>query len=353
MKSRHIRRVVNFAIGFVLAVLLLWVFFKDADWAEVGRAAVEANVLLLALAFIGHVVSLVLRSWRWQILLSPVKPDLPFYASWRFLNIGFAVSSILPGRIGEVLRPYLLARDQGARFTSAFATVVTERIVDMLMVLLMLSTVFIFPGVLGPDPDHPIVATLQVVGLIALVVTVAAILFLTLLKMRTDLAKRIMRVLTRPLPEKLSDALVRIVQAFSDGIGGLRGWRQVGGLILSTLLNWFIVIPLSFWFALTAFGISVPFHFILFLLAVVALGVVVPTPAGTGTYHAAVIAVMQYLWLVDSGKTLSFAIVNHLINFSPVVIIGVFYLLRGGINIFSAADRASAIDSEPDETIES
>jgi uncharacterized protein (TIRG00374 family) len=345
MAKEQIGRLINFTIGFGLAALLLWFFLKDADWTAVGGAISRANVLLLLAALAGHVVSLLIRTWRWRLLLWPVKAGIPYGPVWRYLNIGFAVISLLPGRIGELLRPLLLARDQGISFTSTFATVVTERVVDLLMVLALFSTLFVFPEVLGlrtSDPDISLlIGTIKGFGLVALIVAAVAIVFLVLLKLKTDWALKTVGFLTRPFPQRISDSLIRIVQAFADGLGGLRGFRQVGGLIAGTLLNW-LVVTTSFWLALLGFGFSeVPFHHTFFLLAIVALGVVVPTPAGTGTYHAAVIVVAGSLWGLPYNQVVSYAIVNHLITFAPSVIFGVYYLSRGHINIFSLAGTAA------------
>ena len=353
MKNKRAGRLINFVIGFVLAAVLLWFFLKDADWAAVGSAIGGASIALLALAFAGHVLSLLIRSLRWRVLLGPIKRDIGYAPVWKYFNIGFAVSSLLPGRIGEVLRPYLLARDQGISFTSSFATVVTERVIDLVAVLALLGTIFIFPDELGihaADPDAAmLIGTIKVFGLVAMLVAIAAVIFLALLRTKTEWALAIVRFVGKPLPQKISDLLERLVRSFSAGIGGLRGWRDLSLVIGTTVLNWLLVTA-CFWVALGGFGMWVPFHHGFFLLAVVALGVVVPTPAGTGTYHVAVAIVAFNLWGLPESSVKAYAIVNHLITFSPVVIIGVFYLLTGHINIFAAADRAEAAESTSGES---
>ena len=255
MGKQDSRRLLNLTIGFAIAAVLLWFFFKDIDWSDVGASLVTANVWLLAAAFFGNVASLLIRSWRWKILLSPLKSEVHFQPAWKYFTIGFAVSSLLPGRIGELLRPYLWARDQQARFTSALATVVTERIIDLTAVLLLLSTIFIFPDALGPGADDPesaaLILTIKGFGLLALIVAVAATLFLMLLRLRTQWALAIVSFCGRPLPEKMSSSLLRMTQSFADGLGGLRGWRQIGGVAGATVLNW-VLVSACFWARSTA-----------------------------------------------------------------------------------------------------
>jgi uncharacterized protein (TIRG00374 family) len=344
VRGKRAGRLLNFFVGFGLAALLLWFFLSDADWAAVGAAIGRTRVWLLALAFAGHFLSLLVRSYRWRILLSPIKPGIHYAPVWKYFNIGFAVTSLLPGRIGEVLRPYLLARDQGISFTSSFATIVTERVIDLVAVLALLGTIFIFPDALGPhasDPDAALlIGTIKAFGLLALVVAVAAIAFLTLLRLKTEWALAVVHFLAKPLPKKVSGLAERLVRSFAAGIGGLRGLRDIGLVLGITVFNWLLVAG-CFWIALGGFGMWVPYHHAFFLLAVVALGVVVPTPAGAGTFHVAVAIVAFNLWGLPESSVKAYAIINHLITFSPVVIVGIYYLLGGRINVFAAAERAA------------
>ena len=78
----------------------------------------------------------VLRAVRWQYLLVPIG-HVGFGNALRTTVIGFAASAVLPARAGEVLRPWLLARKEGLSATAAFATIILERVLDTVMVLLL------------------------------------------------------------------------------------------------------------------------------------------------------------------------------------------------------------------------
>lgn len=338
MKSSAVKAL-NFIIGIGLAALLIWLFFKDADWAAVGGAIARVDVALLLVAFAFQMLSIVVKSWRWRLLLTPVKPGIPVHSCFKYFNIGFATTSLLPGRVGEVLRPYLMAREQEIKFTSTFATIVTERVIDLVTVLLMFSTIFIFPSALGPNPDDPNVGLLKTAGLITLAVTAVAIGFLVLIKVRTGWAEAMVRFFGKPLPAKITDGVIKLVRAFADGVGGLRGAGQIGGLVLSSLIGWGGGI-VFFWLAFQAFGLHAPWYHYIFLQAAAALGVTIPTPAGSGGYHGAIILVASRLWGMQTGVVQATALITHLLIFGSMTLIGVFYLVIGGINIFKTAERA-------------
>src|SRR5688500_14189317 len=129
---------VRTAIVSLLAIALLGWFLRNADLQVVWEHVRNANLalLLLALAFVA--VTYWVRAMRWQCLLAPIG-HTRFRTTFRTTVIGFAALSLLPARAGDVLRPYLLARQEGLTTSATFATVVMERVLDLLAVLALLA----------------------------------------------------------------------------------------------------------------------------------------------------------------------------------------------------------------------
>ena len=122
----------------LLTLGLLWFFFRNADmprvWAEMRHA--RAPLLLAAVLVTG--LTYVLRALRWQYLLAPIG-HTHFSNAFRATVIGFAATFLLPARAGEIIRPYLLARREGLPGTAAFATIILERLLDLVTVLLLFA----------------------------------------------------------------------------------------------------------------------------------------------------------------------------------------------------------------------
>src|SRR5690349_24920895 len=88
--------------------------------------------------------NLAIRSFRWQYLLEPLG-SATFANAFRATAVGFAANSVLPARAGEVIRPYFLARREQMSATGAFATIILERLLDTITVLVLLASfVFVF-----------------------------------------------------------------------------------------------------------------------------------------------------------------------------------------------------------------
>src|SRR2546430_10370992 len=129
------------------AVALLALFLRNVDLWRVAAEIVRARPEFLALSLATMPVNLAIRAYRWQYLLEPLGPTR-FGNAFRATAVGFAASSVLPARAGEVIRPYFLARtDRGERMTAtgAFATIILERLLDVVTVLVLLAShVFVF-----------------------------------------------------------------------------------------------------------------------------------------------------------------------------------------------------------------
>src|SRR5688572_15587596 len=121
----------------VLAIALFAWFLRHANLPEVWAQVRRARVDLLAAGFAAVVATYVIRAWRWQYLLAPIGPTR-FRTAFRTTVIGFAALGVLPARAGDVLRPYLLARQEGLSTPATFATIVLERVLDLITVLALL-----------------------------------------------------------------------------------------------------------------------------------------------------------------------------------------------------------------------
>src|SRR5262245_59538059 len=122
---------VRTAVVLALVAALLAVFLRNVDLARVGRDIVDAEPAWLTLSLATMFLNLAIRALRWRFLLEPLG-DAGFGNAFRATAVGFAASSLLPARAGELVRPYFLARHEGMSTSGAFATIILERLLDLL-----------------------------------------------------------------------------------------------------------------------------------------------------------------------------------------------------------------------------
>src|SRR5215467_7080545 len=135
----HIRTVIVLAV----AAALVFLFLRNVDLRHVVGEILRARMRWLIVSLVAAVLSIALRALRWQYLLEPLG-HASFGNSFRATAVGFAANSILPARAGEVIRPYFLARHENMTATGAFATIILERVLDVLTVLVLLAAYLFF-----------------------------------------------------------------------------------------------------------------------------------------------------------------------------------------------------------------
>lgn len=323
-----------------VTVALLAFFFRDADFAEVWAETRRADPVLLAGAVLVTFVTHALRAWRWQSLLAPIGPTR-FGDSFQTTVIGFAVSFFVPARAGEVVRPYLLAKKAGFRPSAAFATVVLERLFDLATVLLLFG-VFVFTvpvRALSADPSQ--FAHVKFWGGVAAVAAVFGLIVVFALAGHPERLGSAVRGIERVLPARIAHALARFVETFAQGLAIMRQPQRLGIALLQSLPVW-LSIGVGIWLTSRAFSITFPFTGSFLVIALLTVGVAVPTPGQVGGFHAAYQIAVQTFFGVPDDRAVGAAIVLHAVSSIPISLLGALYMAREGLTFQNARQLASS-----------
>ena len=337
----HIRTVIVLSLS---VGMLAW-FLRGANLREVWAEIQNGRVGLLVLAVGVTGMTYVFRALRWQYLLRPLGTP-PFSAVFKTTVIGFAASTLLPARAGEVVRPYLLARRSGFSATSAFATIVLERLLDLITVLLLFGFYLAFsPPAIAVEHSATFMA-LKSGGMLAAVVSVAGLAFMMVVAGHPEkLAAWALRV-ERVLPAKIANAMAQLVRTFLEGLAVV---RQPGRLAVSGVLSlplW-LSIALGIWLTSRAFHIEMSYPGAFLIMAVLVVGVAVPTPGAVGGFHKAYQIGAVALFGVANDRAVGAAVVLHAISFVPVTIAGAIFLAQEGLSL-SRVRRLSTSDPPGD-----
>jgi uncharacterized protein (TIRG00374 family) len=339
----HLRTLIVLALAVALLGLVLYNVDLRGVWREIVHAQPEWLVLSLATMF----VNLAIRAWRWRYLLEPLGTP-SFGNAFRATAVGFAASSILPARAGEVIRPYFLARHERLSATGAFATVIVERVLDLLTVLVLLASyVFLF----RPDTAGDNAVAFEAVKWGALTAAVGAVAALAVLFVLAGNPRRLAAWLTRlerMLPSRLAGMLARVAEKFIAGLGVVRRpGRLLGALVLSFPL--WLSITLGTWTTCVAFHLTVPFTGSFLITALLVGGVAVPTPGAVGGFHAAFKIAATTFFGASDDAAVGAAIVLHAITQGSQLVLGLFYAAQEGLNV--AGMRQLADQAETSRTV--
>jgi hypothetical protein len=334
-----------------LTVALMAFFLRSADLASVWSEIRRARLGLVLISLVAITVSYVARILRWQRLLAPLGA-VGFGPAAHATVIGFATTSVLPGRLGEVVRPFLLARSERLSASAALGTIVMERLFDLITLVLLLGAFLLFFSGSLQQTDEQVLAALKLGGLIAAVGAATALALVVVAAREPHRVTDMAASLERVLPARFGPSVSRFLGSFSVGLG-VAG--QPGRLV--RVLAWsfpvWLSVSASAWCVCQAFGIALPPSGSLLLVVLMALGVAVPTPAGVGSFHAAVQIGLTGFYGAPVDAAVGAALVLHAVSFGPVTVLGIYWMAHQGLTLRGAVALASsgAADGGEDATV--
>ncbi len=338
------RGVLRTAAVLALTAGLLAAFLHGADLSSVWLAIWRADPWLLFYGLVGIIVTYTVRAWRWQHLLAPLGPTR-FVNAFRTTVIGFAVSSLLPARPGEVLRPYLLAKAEGLSATAAFATIVVERVLDLLTVVLMLGVAL--AAWRAPVPESALVHAIRAGGMAAGAASIAGLVVMLVAAGRPGTVERLLLSAEAVVPARAARAIASIGRLFTEGFGVLRDPRRLAAAVPLSFLMW-IGIAAQTWCITRAFGIDLSASGACVLLAVLVVGVSVPTPGGVGGFHEAYRLAVTGLFGASDTAAVGAAIVLHALSFVPVTLLGIAFMVQDGLTLGRMRRLAGEVGQKED-----
>jgi uncharacterized protein (TIRG00374 family) len=336
-------------LGVVLAVLLLWLATRgvDPDALVAAMAHARPAPLLLVVAF--TVVVYVIRAMRWRLLLPALK-SASIFDLFGITNIGFMSGLVIP-RAGEVLRPYLVSRRYGVPVSAGFASIVLERLMDLITVLFLLALyMFILPRP-AVERDDALMTTLRAGAGLVFTTALLGMAFLAALRIEGGPARRLLDWAVDILPRGLGDKVKGLVASFISGLDVFGSspaqWIR---LIAESILLWVCIGALIHMNTL-AFDFELPFQTSFLIIAFLTVGVAIPTPGMVGGFHASYTLALTAIYGIDHGKAVAAGVVLHALQNLPVLLLGLAFLGREGLSLSAmrriARDRPqpSAADS--------
>ena len=328
----------------LLTLGLLAFFLRNADMAGVWSETRRARTDLLVLAVFFTAITYVLRALRWQYLLAPIGKT-HFANAFRTTVIGFAASFLLPARAGEVIRPYLLARKENLSATAAFATIILERLFDLITVLLLFGVFVAAVTGTGVSGDPAAFARVKFGGQLASLAALAGVALLFVLAGHPERMGLWALQVERVLPARLARAVASFVESFAQGLAVMRQPRRLLVALAWSFPIW-LSIAAGIWLTSLAFHITFPFAGTFLVMMLLVVGVAMPTPGAIGGFHAAYQIAVQTFFSAPDDRAVGGAIVLHAISFVPVTILGIIFMAREGLTL----GRARSLAAEAGET---
>ena len=313
-RLRSPRTIISLAVPLVLIVLLAR-SLPGFQLDQLPSRILAANPWLLLAAFLIYYVGFPIRGYRWTLLLRSAGTRLSTRDSTEIVFISWMVNCLVPAKLGDVYRAYLLRMNQRVSTSRTLGTVFIERVLDLFAIAVLGLAAGFWSFRDGFDPYVTFV-----LGLGVAVVVVLAVALLTL----RNFGRRILVRL--PVPH----SAVELYDRFEEGFFALkaRSLPRLGfltGLIWSTeaMRLWFVIAALGY--SDVRLGLSGAF----FVALAASLLTAVPlTPGGLGVVEAGMVGILTYIYGVPQGEALTIALIDRSISILSVIVIGaIVYLL--------------------------
>lgn len=334
--SNHVKRW-QIWLGLAVSAFFLWLTLRGLKLEEVASYLQTANYLWLIPSVAVYFLAVATRTWRWNYLLRPLK-RISLKRLFPIVVIGYMGNNIFPFRIGELLRSYVLKRNEEVSISSSLATIVVERIFDGLTMLL-----FAFVALLTAPFLSDALRLTVVIG--SLVFLGALIIFLFLAARPATAARLYNPLINHLIPHRLRDKLRGFIERFMSGLAALRDFKHVIMIFLTTVLIWLLE-TVTYWFVMHAFNLQLSFFTLMMMNGVVNLITTLPAAPGyIGTFDASGIWVLEAFGVIKSRAT-AYTLVLHATLWLPITLLGFFYMIREGLRWGDLTQAAHLRESE-------
>jgi len=325
IKTKAVLQYIFFlGLGFVL----LWLSFHKLDmkllWKEIESADYKWLALAIGFAALSHIA----RAARWNLLINSMGYKTRLSTTFFSVMVGYMANTAVP-RMGEFMRCGVLSKKEKIPFNALFGTVISERLFDMLVLLIIIFLVVIFQvelvgsflSKIFKPLFHSASANITFLVVSLFLVILSFVLIIWLLYVYKEKIKKL------PFYQK--------VRLFLDGLwSGIKTvlkMKQKWLFIFYTVIIWFLY-ALMTWVPTKMYAETSSLTFIdgVTLLAISSLGIVAPVPGGIGAYHIIVKSFLHSVYGINQIVAGSFAAINHAGQTLFNVFMGIFsYFLLG------------------------
>lgn len=320
--NKKVSNAITYIILLSLGILLLWLCFRKIEFSQVIIYVKTAKYSWMLLSLVCLAISLFFRALRWNILIESLGYKTRVSTTYESVLIAYFANTVFP-RLGEVTRCGTLTKKENIPFDKSLGTVISERVLDLVVLFVMALLVILFQwNLLGSlitswlNPliekivNNAVLGTLIIVAAIALF---AAIIFI--FKKKKHLLSQ----------NRLYQKIASMWNGFVDGIKSIFTMKKKGLFIIYTLLIWGFYVVMTW----------LPFYMLpetshlglteaVTLLGLATLGVVAPVPGGMGVYHFIGILLLNGFYGISESAAVSFVTINHTSQM-------IFYLVTGVI----------------------
>jgi len=306
------------ALSLIVVIVAYWVWGREFDWGLFlsSLKSVKAGWLVASIA--ATMGTYWFRAVRWQVLLAPLKA-IRVPALFSITIIGFSAIFML-GRAAELARPIWLSRREKVALTGSVATIVVERVLDLIMLILAFGLALLAADL--PGEPSPILTVLK--GKAWIIASVAAAALASLFVLRSKGAWIVQRIPFR--------RVAGWMDSFLQGLSFLQDGRSLGLIFLQSVGLW-ILIALQFWFMLLGMNFSLSAASATLVMVGAGIGSIAQIPGIGGGFQAGYAFCMITFFQIPEERAIATSLVAAVLSFVPTIAISFLFMAAQGLSL--------------------
>ncbi|MCP4552094.1 MAG: flippase-like domain-containing protein [Bacteroidetes bacterium] len=321
--KKNLFSVINFSVFFLIGFFLLWLVFRKIDIGNVVQQILKANYWWILLSFVFAVISHMARAIRWNILINSMGYKTKTITTFYAVMVGYFANLALP-RLGEVSRCGVLGKKNDIPFDSLFGSVVSERMVDLAVLILLIFSVIIFQmeivgGFVNKVLFDPILSkfSTNLFGILTVLLCLTVIIVVLVILYKIFKA----RILELSIFKKAHE----FIRGFLNGVKTIKSIKRKGEFLLLTFIIWFMYFLMTY---VVFSSLTETAHLTILdgitVLAIGSLGMAAPVPGGLGAYHFIIKAILFEVYKIPAESATSWATLIHTTQNLMIIVVGAF-----------------------------
>ncbi len=310
--------------GLLLSALLVYLSIRGIHPPDVAEGFRTFRYGYLPAVLAAMLLMQILRSIRWGLVLRPLE-KIDQISLFSVTSVGFLAIIAIPARLGELARPYLITKKSRIKMSAALGTIVVERVLDSLTVLIIAVFVLFFT---------PLPTWLIRSSILFLLLTIALVSAMILMIVKREASLRVLGPLIGKLPERYAERVTRLISHFIDGFRIMVDPALLISVTGFSIAIWLVDVG-AIYLLFLAVGFHLPVVASFVLMIILIIGIAIPTAPGfIGNWHYFCILGLS-LFGVPKADALTFAIIYHVLSIGVVIVLGLAFL---PFNRFSLVD---------------
>ncbi|MCR4662627.1 MAG: flippase-like domain-containing protein [Endomicrobiaceae bacterium] len=321
----------------MVSLVLIYLCIRNIDFKQSVSLLKNADIPLIIAGVIVYIISYIVRGFRWDYILAPLK-KLKLFKSFYYLVFGFFMNNVLPLRLGEFVRAIVAGKKLEISRSSVFATIVVERLMDIIIFIISFFLIAMFV------PNIP--NWLQKSFIISAIVF--GLMFVVLFFMSKDEEKFLKLLYKFHLPLKINEIIKTLFLKFASGLQFLQNKKLFIIVFITSIVVW-VIESYAYQLLFLAFGLKVSVIQCLFIIVTTGIATMLPTAPGfIGAIEGVGMIVLGIFGFEETTAFVAMA-ATHFIEMMAVYLLGIIGMIKEKISFSDLFSFALKQNQEAEE----